>query len=316
MVEIGHSLLRVWRYSPSGSLDSAFGSSGYATISISNIFAGNSGVTTQADGKVVVATAAIDPATSQRRGMVVRFNSDGSLDSGFGSGGISTIAPAGYAGTQRATDVVVLSDGRIAVSGNQVSDKNRVVAARLLPNGAPDPSFGIGGSSVFEFAQDAFGRKLAVQPDGKMVIAGTTFDPSGAFETSLERVNADGSLDLAFGSNGQATFKGEFGQLANNVALQGNGKILVATQTMLKEDLSEAAASITRFASNGQVDSAFGSGGVAAMAPAGTTWGNTTAVRQSRAGMIASRADVFDPSSGSSVSYGVHLLEGSGSGCN
>ena len=316
VVEGGNSLLRIWRYLPSGSLDDAFGTSGYATFALANIFPGLIGVTTQGDGKVVVATAAVDPATSLRKSLVLRFNADGSIDSGFGSGGISTITTVGYGGNQRAAGVVVLGDGRIAVSGNQASGgTNRVVAARLLANGAPDPSFGNNGSSVFEFAGATFGRKLAVQADGKLVITGTTFDAGGAFETSLVRVNTDGSLDLGFGTAGQAVYKGAFGQLANNLALQANGKILVAGQTLLDADFNYAYGSITRFGANGQLDAIFGDSGVAALTPAGSIFGNSSAIGVTRAGAIAANVSA-DYAAGYTLGHAAHLSQGSGSGCN
>jgi uncharacterized delta-60 repeat protein len=113
---------------------------------------------------------------------LARLLKDGSLDSGFGDGGfVSTIFP-GRSGT--ATTMLMRADGRIIVSGwcyESVDEPQDVCLARYLPNGAPDSSFGNGGTVMTQFVatdqadragSDQQALSAALRSDGTIVVGG------------------------------------------------------------------------------------------------------------------------------------------------
>jgi len=122
-----------------------------------------------------------------------------------------------------------------------------------------DPTFGTGGKVTTDFAGAGDGAAaIAVQPDGKLVVAGVaTINGNSAF--ALARYNSNGALDLSFGTGGKSTtdFGGRF-ERATSVALQGDGKIVVAGGSVIALFNDFA---VARFNSNGTLDTSFGTGG-------------------------------------------------------
>src|SRR5215831_12753665 len=135
-------------------------------------------------------------------------------------------------------------------------------------SGQLDPSFGSGGKVITDLfgSPDAIAA-LAVQPDGKIVAAGVSFDPSlMARVISMVRYNADGSIDSSFGIGGKVSTS-FFGQrLRSSVAaitLQPDGKIIVvgfaeAFTTGVNRIGHTVAA---RYSPDASLDSTFGDGG-------------------------------------------------------
>jgi len=234
-------------------------------------------VAVQSDGKIVVA----GDVTASELG-VARYNTDGSLDNSFGTGGLALMAvPSGDG--QLANRITLQPDGKILVVGN--SD-----LARFISTGTPDSSFGTVG--LVTLTPD--GSDLALQPDGKiLVLVGIAtqslerFNPDGSLDASfgsgghanlnpasageyafvlqpdgriivagslLERYNPDGTIDSSFGTGGQVTLN--FSGAAADVALQPNGRIVVAGQEV-------SSLALERFDTNGSVDTTFGSDGLA-----------------------------------------------------
>jgi uncharacterized delta-60 repeat protein len=131
--------------------------------------------------------------------------------------------------------VAVQADGKILVAGTASgtgSFDSDFALARYNIDGSLDSSFGDDGRVTTDFAgrvDRAFA--VAVQADGKIVVAGYSYD-SGIFDSSdfaLVRYNTDGSLDTSFGGDGRVTsdFAGS-ADIANAVAVQADGKIVVA----------------------------------------------------------------------------------------
>src|SRR5579862_6280501 len=153
--------------------------------------------------------------------------------------------------------------GRIAAGG--------LIAAALLcggavsayADGALDPSFGQGGSVIGTFPPNGWISDAARAPDGSIVVAGGSGDVSAL---ALSRFSADGALDTSFGSGGVALLGGGFQDWGLTIAVQPDGRIVVAgyrqeTIAGLSEGL------VARFLANGQLDPSFGSGGVVVFAP-------------------------------------------------
>ena len=164
-----------------------FGADGTVITEMSIYEANANGVTIQADGRIVLAgTAQIG---SDDDFALVRYNPDGSLDSGFGNGG--TVTTALSTSYDRAYAVTIQADGKI-VAGGTTSGKFSL--ARYNADGSLDSGFGSGGKVVTTFGNEAYA--ITVQADGKIVLSGGT---------QLARFNADGSLDTSFDVDGRVT---------------------------------------------------------------------------------------------------------------
>jgi len=184
----------------------------------------------------------------------------GTLDLSFGSGGMLAMPRGGHG------DAIVLQpDGKILISGVSVaagSTKNFMVA-RYLPDGTVDSTFA-GGMVLLEAALDVTTRaSVAVQPDGKVVVASTF----GQFSTLgvVVRLNADGSHDNGFGSGGEALFTLGTAQFTNlmAVAAQPDGSIVLAGDT-------DGQAFVARLTSAGMLDASFNTAGYTVVPDMGT----------------------------------------------
>ncbi len=186
---------------------------------------------------------------------------EGDLDVTFGGGGKLHVS---FGETQdEAAALAVQSDGRIVVAANvTAADGSRQIGvARLAPNGALDPTFGINGRVITSFPGIAnLAEALAIQSDGKIVVAGSTVEVAVGpvnvrGDMAIVRFNANGSLDTSFGNGGLA--KARFGQRfdsANAVAIQGDGKIVAAG---IATFFFNPRFGLARFNTDGSLDTSF-----------------------------------------------------------
>ncbi len=200
----GGTTFALARYAPDGSLDASFGTSGKATTTIGTSSAAV-GVAIQGDGRLVVAGTATISGNSQVS--VARYQTDGSLDTSFGTNGIVSmpIAPV----PDSVGGVAITSGGKIVISGASTSG---MFTLQLNADGSLDSSFGSGGEVITSF--DIGAPYVTLQPDGKIVLA------SG---TNVARLNPDGSFDATFGSGGKVV-GGAGGR--SSLAIQPDGMIL------------------------------------------------------------------------------------------
>ena len=207
-------LMMVVRLNANGGVD------GYRQVP----FSGDSwayGVALQPDGKIVV-SGLTTYANSGADFAVARLNTDLTMDTTFNSDGM-TDWDFGEEGYDCAFDVAVRSDGKIVLAGTAFHGGQSVFGVMVYSaTGAPQ---GLGWSN---FAEEAFGEGLALQPDGKAVVTGGCNSNSGDF--AVVRFNTNATLDTTFNGDGMATFSfsavnEEFG---NDVAIQHDGKIVVA----------------------------------------------------------------------------------------
>jgi uncharacterized delta-60 repeat protein len=160
----------------------------------------------------------------------VRYNADGSLDTTFAIGGIAETAIG--EGKSGANAVVVQPDGKIIVAGGAMvsaTDTNSVDFGLLqyLPDGNLDPSFGTGGKVTTDFGATDSAAGIALQGDGKLVVAGNSGDSSNS-EIAVARYNSDGSLDATFGMGGKVTSAPvAMDAIAQGIAIQADGRIIV-----------------------------------------------------------------------------------------
>jgi len=214
------------------------------------------GVAVQPDGKLV----AVGVAKTSRSGdfALARYNTNGSLDATFGTGGKVT---TDFNGNDDAANAVVLQpDGKIVVAGEAKTSRNQDFAlARYNANGSLDPTFGTGGKVTTDFAgNDDAAFALVLQPDGKLVAAGEA-KTSRNQDFALARYNANGSLDPTFGTGGKVTtdFNGD-DDAAHGLVLQPDGKLVAAgvAKTSRSGDFA-----LARYNANGSLDPTFGTGG-------------------------------------------------------
>ncbi len=202
----------VGRINPDGSDDPAFG--GTRLIDFGSFDLGEA-VALQPDGKIVVA------GRSGANAVIARLNPDGSPDMGFGTIGKRVIDYGGPT-FDRAEGVAIQPDGKIVLAGVGGLDPT-IVVTRLEPDGADDTGFGLGGTQRVNFGLGyEEGRALALQPDGKIVVAGYT----GATVTrsAVARLNLDGSPDMGFGTAGKRVMASD---RIEALAIQPNGGIVI-----------------------------------------------------------------------------------------
>ena len=232
VVGTGNNNFAVTRLNPDGSFDTSFDGDGTAGADFGGADYG-SAAALQSDGKIVVAgnTGGEDVA-------VARFNptgpADKTLDTTFSGDGTRTF---GYGGFDSARAALVQPDGRIVVVAH--GGPNREVAVtRLSPDGSFDPGFGDGGTAWVDFGGTDFGNAVALQSDGKLVVAG---ERSGDdYDFAIARLQPGGALDTAFSGDGKTTVDFGDADSGSSVALQGDGRIVVAGDTGVGDDFAVA----------------------------------------------------------------------------
>jgi uncharacterized delta-60 repeat protein len=257
------------RYNTDGTLDTTFGQRG----KVATVFGSEDcalAVAIQQDGKIVAAGKHLqvfsDGALTGYHFAAARYNSDGSLDTSFGAGGKVT----GDSGELDA--IAIQNDGKIIVAGFTIigTGLRKITCAltRYDSDGSIDAGFGEGGKVSTEFFSGDFilqgtnFRAVAFQPDGRIVAAGSAFEPiTKRTAFALARYNDDGSLDNSFGSGGKVTSAILDSSGAMALAIHPNGKVVVAGFAGPKDAFRGFA--VAHYNSDGSLDQSFGSGGTA-----------------------------------------------------
>jgi uncharacterized delta-60 repeat protein len=288
------------RYNTDGSLDTTFGTNGKLSTDINSGKDAAFSVARQSDGKIVVAGYSHNGSNNDFA--LVRYNTDGSLDTTFDSDGKLTTA-IGLLDDAGAS-VIVQSDGKIVVAGAAqtvagIYTANHFALARYNTDGSLDTTFDTDGKVTTYFSESAadFATSAVVQSDGKIVAAGVRGNGS-ALEGVLVRYNTDGSLDTTFDTDGKITGGSIFFDIsdtfANSLTLQADGKIIVT-------GTGNSTIGLARFNTNGSVDTTFGIDG-----------GITTDISSSAAGnCVTLQADgkiLVAGSSFNGVNYSFALL--------
>jgi len=239
-----------------GQLDSTFDGDGKVTTRFGpNSDDRASALVIQPDGRIVVAGSSGPWLGSRSSFALVRYNSDGSLDTSFGGDGKVTTHAAAQSTWDQASDVVLLADGRIVVVG---SSDNRFALARFNSDGSLDVTFGGDGTVVTRFSpgsRDA-AAAAAIQPDGRLMVVGGSED-----RFALARYTASGQLDPSFGGDGKVTtrFPRSIQSWISDVALRPDGRILVSGWSWESENLARFA--LARYHADGSLDASFGESG-------------------------------------------------------
>ncbi len=223
------------RYNPDGSLDRTFGSGGKVVTDLGGTDSTRA-VVVQSDGKIVIGTGNGDF-------VLVRYNSDGTIDSSFGDSG-KVVVDLGSADGVNA--LALQSDGKIVAAG--ISGGN-VAVVRLESSGALDSSFGSGGKVLTDLGASDRANAVTIQRDGKIVAVGVSGN-----NVALVRYEANGNPDSSFGDGGKVITDLGGSDVANGVAIQPDDKLVVVGQR-------SAAMAVLRYTTSGALDASFGVGG-------------------------------------------------------
>lgn len=225
--ELGLCDFALARYNTDGRLDSSFGGDGRVETNVSQFegyddFA--AAVAVQSDGKIVAAGGTDD---SSKFGLA-RYNTDGTLDSNFGTGGVVRTT---FLGDDYAYALIIQSDGRLIAAGRAGMGFGRFGLARYNTDGTLDTAFGGDGRVMTDFtSRHDHALGVAVQATGKIVAVGVAHERAirGYDSTfALARYNFDGTRDRTFSGDGKVTtnFTGDH-DAALAVVIQPDAKIV------------------------------------------------------------------------------------------
>jgi uncharacterized delta-60 repeat protein len=251
----------------SGGFDAGFGTSGVVTTAIGTANEVINAVALQPDGKIVAAGYSGNGTNDDFA--VVRYNTDGSLDTSFDTDGKVTTG-FGAANTDIANAIAIQTDGKIVVAGYSFYTDLVFAIVRYNTDGSLDTNFDTDGKVTTQIGSDgSFAKSVIIQSDGKIVAAG---DAGSLF--ALSRYNVNGSLDTTFDTDGKVTTAVGNRSLDSIKAmtLQSDGKILVTGSAGVRiltrecpvcpptaEDFTDFA--VARLNTNGSLDTSFDTDG-------------------------------------------------------
>lgn len=226
------------RLLPDGSFDVSFGIGGKRIISFSNGNLYARAAALQSDGKIIIA-GSYRSSSSTEKFAIIRLKANGTQDSTFGLFGFLIMSFDTF--QDYAHSVAIQSDGKIVVCGAShyklppsLFDYAQVALLRLNSNGSLDTTFSYDGKVTTYLGgidPTSYGRSLAVQPDGKILVLAQ----GGVIESKIVRYNSDGTLDSGFGASGIATDFLPEQVYSQDMALQADGKIVCAANRIYQE---------------------------------------------------------------------------------
>jgi uncharacterized delta-60 repeat protein len=253
-----------------GDLDPTFGDNGIVRQQTGLLT--TAAVATQPDGKTIAVGQAA--GAGQHDFGVVRFNTDGSLDTTFGSGGLGLVSTDFSGDDDTPAAVQVQSDGKILVAGTTTAPGNAsnsdFAIARYNADGSPDTTFGTGGVVVTDFTAGVVAgpsadvaRGLLLLPDGQFVVSGRSDAGGTGTDFALARYTPTGALDTTFNTTGQVLTDFAGGDdAANAVAIDpSTGRLIAAGSAGANSTNTTTTFALARYNTDGTLDSTFGTGG-------------------------------------------------------
>jgi uncharacterized delta-60 repeat protein len=201
-------------------------------------------VVIQSDGKIVVAGYSWFGSISRSDFALVRYNTDGTLDTDFGTGGQVT---TNFGSSSEIRSIALQSDGKIVAAGFSADN---FAIARYNSNGTLDNTFSGDGKLTTDMGSSDEIHSIAIQSDGKIVAAGFSGN-----NFAIARYGTNGDLDNTFSGDGKLTT--DFGsslESFESVVLQNDGKIVAA-------GYSDGNFAVARYATNGDLDNTFSGDG-------------------------------------------------------
>lgn len=237
---------------------------------------------------------AISPA------FAIRPSWAGRLDKTFGDSGKVTNQ---FSLSDSISDIVLQPDGKIVTANTAfVNNSYDFAVSRYNSDGSIDRTFGARGSTTTDVSGfNDYASAIAIQTDGKILVGG--YVSTGVFSPAVARYNSDGALDTSFGSGGKILFQEYNGQFLD-VTVQPDGRILLGG-FVLNQSNNQTDYFLVRLLPNGQLDAAFGMGGIvitdfgAAPPPTPTPSMRTNAALAANGGVASASSDsgsLYSPS--------------------
>jgi len=269
-----HGAGEAWlmRLNANGSIDTGFGVDGVVSEPLGFTDDELNSVAVQPDGKILAAGYALNG--SDQDFLLKRYQADGSPDSAFGTGG-TVFMHFVVEAADRSRAMKLLSDGRILLAGGEGHSPSPGVftgyltAAVFNADGSPDASFGGGRVTIPLSGYMPEAMAIVEQADGKFVLAGRARTSGSAYyDVVMARLNADGSVDTSYGSDGiLRTRVSSFDDFVTDAVLLPDGKVMVSLYTWTGTGATATRDfGIARFNTDGTLDSSFGTTGLVALA--------------------------------------------------
>jgi uncharacterized delta-60 repeat protein len=240
-------------FAQAGQLDTTFADNGIFSDNFSGVTGSANAVLIQPDGKILAGGQTGTANSTGAKGVVVRLNTNGTLDTSFGTGG-SVMVDFGVL-NDLLTGLALQPDGKILVAGSGFAGGSGQLV-RLNANGSFDNTFGTDGF-VALFPETPGG--FVLQPDGNILLEGSTFTSNFGNVSQLQRYNSNGTLDTTFGTDGAVPTLG-----LGNISLLPSGKVVITSGGL-------SSGTLARYNGNGSLDTTFGiSGQNAALAAPAT----------------------------------------------
>lgn len=246
----------VARLNNDGTVDNSFNGDGIVTTDINSSDDYANSVAIQSDDKILVegyttAGPVVDFA-------VVRYDTDGNPDDTFGNNG--KLAGDPKQGKTQFFTTAIQQDGKIIAGGATWNGNDLDFAlVRYNTNGTLDNTFSEDGKQTTDFdGNNEYGMSLAIQKDGKIILAGYTFDTNQNNYFAIARYNADGTPDNTFNGNGKLIISISGQDVCQSVLLQNDGKILLTGYTFTNINSSLPVFAIVRINTDGTPDNTFG----------------------------------------------------------
>lgn len=303
----------VGRLLPDGTYDSSFGTNGVFTYHL-NYETGAYDSYLDKDGKLIVAGYTTDNGGGGMAMLLLRLNTDGTLDTSFGVNGVTyyDIGPR----EDIAYGIAIQNDDKILICGSSV-DTTTVnydfipVVLRFSPDGAIDTTFGDNGiAKIPVLYNDNEFTTLCIQPNGKIIAAGHIANDLLWFSALIARFNTDGSLDTTYGNNGIVN------KNVNNVddeffdiQLTTNNQVLLTGFTTTQGDFVYHTL-VMKYDSTGSPFNGFGSGGQVVLGTEGMNVGDALAVQPDGKILIAGGSGQAPPDN---LNWGLWRLNADGS---
>ncbi|HEX7880675.1 MAG TPA: T9SS type A sorting domain-containing protein [Candidatus Eisenbacteria bacterium] len=278
------------RLTPGGAIDTSFGVNGIALFSLPGPGVSVRDHVMQSDGRLLLVGSARGSASSGM--LMLRLLPDGALDPSFAAVGHREWSPG--AGFCEVTGVALRPDGRSILVGYTGTSGGQAYVGRFDDAGAPDLAFGSNGQVLLQpGGYPASAEGVAIQPDGKLVIVGTTAPTGSSLRILVLRLTANGALDPTFGGSGFVTTdvspQSDYG---TSVEILGDGKIVVSGNQGVTSSASGTC--ILRFDSHGVPDPTLDGDGIRTQS-SGTEKTSVYAVRSMPDGHFLMAGSVTSP---------------------
>lgn len=239
------------RYRSTGLVDTTFGTNGIVLSEVSNTENQIEHLVLQPDGKILAFGHTGRESDNSQKVAVVRWNADGSLDTGFGNNGVFEYDF--FYQHAKAWSGAVRADGKILIAGQGFLGANQAFVAQIEADGAIDFTFGLSGIAQAPAENTSF-YDLAVQDNGAIVAVGGAVNDAKFY---LVRFLENGELDTALSATGSISLNAWDGA-AHSLAVDPDGNYVLAGQVQgtLSKDVG-----VSRLLPSGQLDSGFGNGG-------------------------------------------------------